>query len=117
MTSKVYDAIRFMALVALPGLGALYFGVAQIWGLPYAEEVVGTITVVDTFLGLVVKKSSTEYLKQNELAPVISSMKLYTDLDGVPTGRVKIPGNAFDGVMFEDGKLVSLRVKREVEQR
>jgi len=117
MTSKTYDRFKFVALVVLPALGALYFGVAQVWGLPYAEQVVGTITVLDTFLGILIKTQSTTYLRQNEIAPVISNMKLYTDLDGTPTGRFKIPGDAFDGVMFEDGKLVSLRVKREIERR
>lgn len=117
MTSKAYDIFKFVALVLLPGAGALYFGIAEIWGLPYAAQVVGTITVVDTFLGLAIKRSSTVHRRENDLAPVISTMKLYTDHDGVPTGRFKIPANAFDGVMFEDGKLVSLRVKREIEQR
>lgn len=115
MTSKVYDTLRFLALVVLPAAGGLYFGVAELWGLPYATQVVGTLAVVDTFLGLVVKRSSTVYLRQNEIAPVIATMKLYTDVDGVPTGRVKVPGDAFDGVMFEDGKLVNMRVKRVVD--
>lgn len=59
--NKAYDLIKFMALVLLPGIGALYFGVAAIWGLPYAEEVVGTIVVVDTFLGGLTGLTAAQY--------------------------------------------------------
>jgi len=117
MTSKVYDALKFFALVLLPGTGALYFGVAEIWHLPYAAQVVGTITVFDTFLGLVLKKSSSNYQSEMSNAPVVGSLKVYTDFDGVPTGRMGLPGGAFDGVIFEDKKIVALRVQREIEQR
>lgn len=58
---RLYDFLKFLALIVLPAAGALYFGLAQIWGLPKAEEVVGTVTVVDTFLGVILKISSTRY--------------------------------------------------------
>ena len=51
LNNKVYDVLKWVALVALPALGTLYFGLSKIWGFPYGEEIVGTITVVDTFLG------------------------------------------------------------------
>jgi small nuclear ribonucleoprotein (snRNP)-like protein len=50
-----------LALVALPAVGTLYFTLAQIWGLPSAEEVVGTIVAVDTFMGVILQISSTNY--------------------------------------------------------
>ena len=59
--NKAYDLIKFVALVLLPALGALYFGVAQIWGLPHADEVVGTIVVVDTFLGALIGVTAQQY--------------------------------------------------------
>jgi hypothetical protein len=59
--SKAYDLIKFLALVLLPALGTLYFGVAAIWGLPHADDVVGTILVVDTFLGALIGISSSQY--------------------------------------------------------
>ena len=37
----------------LPALGTLYFALAGIWGLPYGEQLVGTITAIDTFLGVI----------------------------------------------------------------
>lgn len=59
--NKAYDLIKFLALVLLPAIGTLYFGIAAIWGLPHAEEVVGTILVVDTFLGGLIGITATQY--------------------------------------------------------
>lgn len=61
MKNKTYDKLKNMALVILPAVGALYFGVAQIWGLPKAEEVVGTVAVITTFVGVVVKAAQVSY--------------------------------------------------------
>ena len=61
--NKVYDILKWIAQVVLPAIGALYFGLAGIWGFPYAEQVVGTITVVDTFLGVMLGISSYQYNK------------------------------------------------------
>lgn len=58
---KVYQALKFVAQIGLPAIGALYFSLAQIWGLPKAEEFVGTVTVVDTFLGVLLGLSSASY--------------------------------------------------------
>jgi len=44
--------------------GTLYFALAQIWKLPYGEEIVGTITAIDTFLGVILEISTNEYHKQ-----------------------------------------------------
>lgn len=61
MSNKTYDILKYIALIVLPALGALYFGLAKIWGFPYATEIVGTISVVDTFLGAVLKLSTDQY--------------------------------------------------------
>ncbi|MEO7397380.1 MAG: phage holin [Ilumatobacteraceae bacterium] len=61
MTSKTYDLLKFFAQILLPALGSLYFALAGIWGLPEAEQVVGTIVAVDTFLGVVLQISSTKH--------------------------------------------------------
>lgn len=61
LSNKTYDVLKWIALVVLPAIGALYFGIAQIWGLPYAEQVVGTITAIDTFLGALLGITSLKY--------------------------------------------------------
>ena len=66
LPNKVYDVLKWIAQIALPALGTLYFGLSRIWGLPYGEQVVGTITVVDTFLGALLGISTANYRKQEE---------------------------------------------------
>lgn len=64
MNNKVYDILKWMAMYLLPALGTLYFALAGIWDLPYGEEIVGTITAVDTFLGVLLGISSAQYAKK-----------------------------------------------------
>lgn len=61
MDSKTYDVLKYIAQVVLPAVGTLYFALASIWGFPYGEQIVGTITAVDTFLGVLLKLSSDKY--------------------------------------------------------
>lgn len=63
LTGKTYDIMKRVAQLYLPALGTLYFAVAGIWGLPSAEEVVGTIVAVDTFLGVILGISSANFDK------------------------------------------------------
>lgn len=63
MSNKTYDILKWVAMVALPALGTLYFALAGIWGFPYGEEIVGTITAVDTFLGVLLGISAVQYQK------------------------------------------------------
>ena len=61
MTNKTYDILKWVAQILLPATGTLYFALASIWGFPYAEQIVGTITAVDTFLGVLLGLSSRQY--------------------------------------------------------
>jgi hypothetical protein len=63
MSNKVYDALKWLALVFLPALGTLYFALAGIWGFPYGEQIVGTLTAIDTFLGVCLGISTKQYNK------------------------------------------------------
>lgn len=68
MSNETYDKLKFVAQILLPALGALYFGLTQWWPLPYGAEVVGTITVIDTFLGTILGISTAQYNKELEEA-------------------------------------------------
>ena len=61
LSNKVYDVLKWIAMVFLPAAGTMYFALAGIWGFPFGEEVVGTITAVDTFLGVILGISSAKY--------------------------------------------------------
>lgn len=64
LSDKAYNILKWVALILLPAMGALYFGLAGIWNFPYGEQVVGTITVIDTFLGAILGISTVQYNKK-----------------------------------------------------
>lgn len=64
MNNRTYDILKFIAQILLPAIGTLYFALAAIWGLPYAEEIVGTITAIDAFLGAILGISTAKYNKE-----------------------------------------------------
>lgn len=61
LNNRVYDFLKYIAQIVLPAFGALYYGLAQVWGLPEADKVVGSIIVIDTFLGALLNLSSKAY--------------------------------------------------------
>lgn len=64
LSSKTYEVLKWIAQIVLPALGTLYFALATIWGLSYGEQVVGTITAVDAFLGTLLGLSTVNYNKK-----------------------------------------------------
>lgn len=64
MSNKTYDVLKYIAQIVLPAIATLYFAIAQIWNLPYGEEIVGTITAIDAFLGALLGISTRIYNKE-----------------------------------------------------
>ena len=65
MSDKVYNVLKYIALIVLPAVGTLYSALAVVWGLPYGDQIVSTILAVDTFLGALLGISSASYKKKN----------------------------------------------------
>ena len=63
LSNKVYDTMKWLAIIVLPALATLYTALSAVWAWPYSEEVVTTITAVDTFLGAVLCISTATYNK------------------------------------------------------
>lgn len=66
MKNRTYDVLKYIAMIVLPALGTLYFALANIWGFPYGEAIVGTITAIDTFLGALLGISTAKYNKEGD---------------------------------------------------
>lgn len=68
ISNKLYDTLKFIAQIVIPAIGAFYFGLAQLWGLPYGEQIVGTLSLIDALLGTVLGISTYNYNRriQNE---------------------------------------------------
>lgn len=63
MSNKVYDILKWVALIVLPAIAVLYGTLAEIWNLPFGEQIPNTISAIDLFLGVVLGVSSATYNK------------------------------------------------------
>lgn len=70
-SNKVYDILKWTSQVVLPGLGTLYFALSTIWGFPFGEQVLGTVTAVVTFFGITLGISSAQYRSAKEKGDVV----------------------------------------------
>lgn len=66
MTNKAFDVVRFLSEVALSALGALYYALAEIWGLPYGDAILATCAALSTFLGIFTEWQRIRYNKQED---------------------------------------------------
>ncbi len=66
LSNKVYDVLKYIVTIVLPAIGTLYFTLSTIWGFPFAEQIVGTIAAITTFLGVLLKISNSKYKKERE---------------------------------------------------
>ena len=107
MTNRTYDILKWVALVVLPALGTLYFALSSIWGLPYGEQVVGTIVALDTFLGALLKKSSDEYEGDGQL--IVDTSDPFKDIYSIAIDN-------YPAVLSEKDQ-VMLKVKRPAHMK
>ena len=93
LSEKNYARAKHLVQVVLPALGTLYFTLAQIWGLPAAEQIVGTIAAVALFLGLTLQISGMRHTEamggQVTRAPYVGDLVISseTSADGEETFR------------------------------
>ncbi len=66
ISNKLYDIMKWLVIIVLPALATLYAALATVWAWPYSEQVVTTITAVDTFLGAVLCISTAAYNKEGD---------------------------------------------------
>lgn len=64
--NKTYDILKNIALIILPALATFYGSLGKIWDFPMTEQVVLTITALDTFLGACLGISNINYKKESE---------------------------------------------------
>lgn len=65
MKNKTYDILKWVALVGLYAVATLVNGIGDIWGMPYTQEIVQTINLIGTVLGIVLGISNINYNKNN----------------------------------------------------
>ncbi len=63
LNNKVYDVLKWIALVALDALGLFYNEMSTIWGLPYGDQVFKTCVAFSLLIGTLIGISSAQYNK------------------------------------------------------
>ena len=67
ISNKLYDILKWLVIIVMPAVATLYAALAAVWAWPYSDQVVTTITAVDTFLGAVLFISSATYNKGGDV--------------------------------------------------
>lgn len=106
--SKVYDRLKFIVQVVLPGLSALYFSLSDVWGLPDPDKVVGTFAILATFLGLFLHKSSQAYKNSKDRFDGTINQ---TQSEGKTLVSIDVDGDPLKVLAQKDE--LSLRVNKE----
>lgn len=62
---KLYDILKWIAVIVIPALVILIKTVFPAWGLPYAEPISTTVAAIGLFIGAIIGVSTVGYNKQN----------------------------------------------------
>ena len=105
LSNQTYDFLNALVRIILPGMGTMYFALAEIWSLPYATEIVGTIVAITAFLGVVIVLARRGWKLDDEL--VIDDRNPQATAFGFKSGKMFAD--------LETGKTLSLKVTRVPE--
>lgn len=65
MSNKMYDVLQWVVSIVIPAAIACYAALVGIWGWPYGEQIVGTLSAIEVFLGTTLRISNANYKKTN----------------------------------------------------
>lgn len=66
LNDKVYDLLKYLGMIGLPAIAVAYQSLAQVWSLPYSEQIPSTILIIVTLLNTCLQISSTNYYKEQK---------------------------------------------------
>ena len=66
LNDKVYDVLKWVALLGLNTIGLCYKSIAGIWGLPYGDMVADTCAAFAICIGGLIGISTIQYNKDKE---------------------------------------------------
>lgn len=64
LNDKLYEVLKWIALIVIPALGEAYVRLANVWNLPYGQQINETALVVTFLLGALIGISTVQYNKQ-----------------------------------------------------
>lgn len=63
LNDKVYNVLKWVALIALDAIGVAYKGLAEVWNLPYGEQIMTTCAILSVLIGTLIGVSTYSYNK------------------------------------------------------
>lgn len=66
LSNRVFDILKWIAILFLPALAILIRTVFAIWNIPYGEQISATIIALQVFLGAILGVSTLNYNKENQ---------------------------------------------------
>lgn len=63
LNGKIYEILKWLAVIFLPALSAFIPKLFAIWGIPYGDQIGATISVINTFIGAIICVSTINYNK------------------------------------------------------
>lgn len=108
MVQRHYDFLKALAQLWIPGLATLYFTLSQIWGIPKGAEVVGSLTALDTFLGVILRVSTSKYSPPTD-------GNVYVDTSDPEMGKYRLEINEDSLEQIAGKDHIRLEVKPELQ--
>ena len=65
ISNRMYDLLKWVAILFLPALAILIRTVFAIWQIPYGEQISATIIALQVFLGAILGVSTLNYNKES----------------------------------------------------
>lgn len=65
ISNRMYDVLKWVAILFLPALAILIRTVFAIWQIPYGEQISATIIALQVFLGAILGVSTLNYNKES----------------------------------------------------
>ena len=83
LPDRVYDILKWVAIIALPAFSVFYAKIGAVWCLPYTEQICETLDAVALLLGALLCVSAIQYAtgKAEEGQKSDHSGVLLTDVD------------------------------------
>ena len=61
LPDRVYDVLKWVAIIALPAFSIFYARIGAVWQLPYTEQICETLDAVAVLLGALLCVSAIQY--------------------------------------------------------
>jgi hypothetical protein len=65
-SDKIYNVLKYLAMIALPALALFVQTIFAIWGIPYGEQISATIVAINALLGALIGISTIGYNRANK---------------------------------------------------